>query len=573
MEPNALSNIYNNLKTAISDTQSQAPIAAPTDHMFHHNLIKKRDGLQNDCCKHIILDLYCKTLPLDGDWICKNMGTMNQDVDSMLSKRNMNAVQYMTACKEATKAPLLEFVLRSTELIGSSYMEEATDEAKKEKSITGKNPNPKDVSINDQQVKDMIVDIKQDPEFKSFMDKLKKKTVDKIVDNVSKFIIDKNEDKNMRFDPKSAATTESAFNTAMNYFQTRLIREGVEITDTEDMETMIGMCIREATMYEINRVFNQVPLDFRRYVESIDMGSGIIVNTNSVNEFITEKKKDNVDKRHEKLDKELKNIKDKINDKDKRIKKYNNDDKFKGIEDALESIGESADLTDEEFFFLSEKVKSLNSIVDKMKKINKKIADNDKKADEIENNIEGIMNESVNMYNEAVDGTLPGFYKFFQKSRKDYKELVAKNRERFNDLITKAEEKGDPSTIIHSLEQRMMLQERILQLSTKRCEANEAYHKIIKEAIKNKTYKNGEFKKHHPGFDRLEGDLKKYNDMISDLRRQEYNMRIKEDEILRDVATNSVKRSYHQTKNTSRKNLQKLKKYFHECIDFDNCYI
>ena len=292
MEPNELSKFYNDLKASLADTNPVEPITAnPTDNMFHTKLIKKRDDLQNDCCKHILLDIYCKILPLDGDWIGKHMHHMHHDIDSMIGKRNMNAIQYMTACKESTNAPLLEFILRSTNLIGSSYMEEASKEAAEEKSTTGSNPvTPKDAKITDSQITDMIVDIKQDPEFKSFIDKLKKKTTDKIVNDVSKFIINKNEDKNMRFDTKNNTTNESAFNTSMEYFQTRLIREGVELTNSDDIEEMIGMCIREATLYEINRVFNQLPIQFNRYAESINNGSGIIVNTKSVNEFISTKK-------------------------------------------------------------------------------------------------------------------------------------------------------------------------------------------------------------------------------------------------------------------------------------------
>ena len=284
MDTNELSTFYTNLKKSLADPNPIA-VPAPTDNMVMHKMIDNRDKLKDDCCKHLVLNLYCKVLPLDQDWIRGNMGQMQNDVNSMLAKRNMNGIQYMTACKESTKAPMFEFVLRSVDLIGSTYMEEAKSEAEEEKKITGKNTMPKDADVNS--VKDMTKDIEEDTEVKAATEAIKEKTKNQIVEDVSKTIINSKNDDSMEFRTKN----ESAFNTAMEYFQGRLARANVEITESADMEEMIGMCIREATWYEINRAFNQIPVDFKKYADSINMGSGIVVNTESVNAFITEKKK------------------------------------------------------------------------------------------------------------------------------------------------------------------------------------------------------------------------------------------------------------------------------------------
>ena len=79
--------------------------------------------LKDDCCKHLLLDIYCKILPLDSEFVDGHQGMMKNDIDCMLKNKGMSATQYLTSCYESTNAPLLEFIIRSINNIGKSYME------------------------------------------------------------------------------------------------------------------------------------------------------------------------------------------------------------------------------------------------------------------------------------------------------------------------------------------------------------------------------------------------------------------------------------------------------------------
>ena len=109
---------------------------------WRNQAVRERDKLKEDCCKKIIIDIYCKTLPLDKDYIDGNQGQMKSDIDSMLASKNMTATQYLTSAYEKTKAPLLEFVLRSTDLIGAEFMKEADETLKDAQENNVKIPAP-----------------------------------------------------------------------------------------------------------------------------------------------------------------------------------------------------------------------------------------------------------------------------------------------------------------------------------------------------------------------------------------------------------------------------------------------
>ena len=47
-------------------------------------------------------------------------------------------------------------------------------------------PDPKEPTTDDEDIENSLVDIKQDTEYEDFVDQLKKKTVDKIVNDISK---------------------------------------------------------------------------------------------------------------------------------------------------------------------------------------------------------------------------------------------------------------------------------------------------------------------------------------------------------------------------------------------------
>jgi hypothetical protein len=135
----SLTDFYDKLKSGISQNK---PVvnpnlmnvatngnlqSSPGAVAWNNQAVRERDKLKEGCCKRILLDIYCKILPLDQDYIDGNQGKMKSDVDSFLANKNMTASQYLTSGYDKTNAPLLEFLLRSTDLIGEEFMKEAKE--------------------------------------------------------------------------------------------------------------------------------------------------------------------------------------------------------------------------------------------------------------------------------------------------------------------------------------------------------------------------------------------------------------------------------------------------------------
>ena len=292
-----LSQFYDNLKSQL-DGPANPPatvmrvgggMMSDSEHpgalLFRRKATDACNELKDKCCKHILLDIYCKVLPLDADYIDGHRGQTCSDVDSMLTSKDMTPTQYLTSCSNATKAPLLEFVMRSINNIGKDFMEKA-DEALKdaqENDIKVSPPEAPEIE-DDNDVSSQLVDVTKDTEYEDFIDKLKEKTINRIVKDVSKIISDKKEEKDMTFDPQPGATiadqeaaTESTVSVGINYLQKKVYTENVSLTpDMQDQ--IIGMAIREATLNEIDACFNQPGTDYKSFADRIRKGRGVIIN-------------------------------------------------------------------------------------------------------------------------------------------------------------------------------------------------------------------------------------------------------------------------------------------------------
>ena len=321
----SLTQLYDNLK------KDDRPMGGPTTPIRPLGgpkmdpIIWKRkvagccNNLVDKCRKHIILDIYCKILPFDQKYIDGNQGQCANDVDCMLKSKGMTPTQYLTSCYESTHAPLLEYILRATEMIGKSYMEEA-EEVLKDAEQNGKDlQEPQEPETDDPDVEDQLVDVKNDIEYDTFIDTLKKKTIDKIVADVSA-LIDKSKDENdMTFDtddkPTQEPTQESVVGVGLDYLHTAMWKSGHEFTEAEN-EEMIGMAIREATLHQLDVVFNLPGKEYREYASMINYGKGIIINESALELF------DEYAGREDKA--EIKEIKDNIRGRVKRILTENN---------------------------------------------------------------------------------------------------------------------------------------------------------------------------------------------------------------------------------------------------------
>lgn len=295
MEPTSLTNFYDDLKK-----QDAAPAAA----VFHvgpgisgmnhdalgwkHKCMKHADALKDKCCKHILVDMYCKILPLDKEFIDGNMGLMHKDVDGMLAQKGMTPTQYFTSCYESTGAPFVKYLLDQTNLIARSYMEKEDAELKDAAENNIDLPEPPEPDTEDPEVNSQLVDMESDTEYDDFVEKLKKKTIDKIVDDVSAIIAGQKEDDSMSFDPEPVPAavpeelpaTESAVITAMDYLQKKLWKESAS---PEQTETMLGMAIREATLNEFDKVFGLTGKNFNEYASRIHLGKGYVINEAAIN--------------------------------------------------------------------------------------------------------------------------------------------------------------------------------------------------------------------------------------------------------------------------------------------------
>lgn len=294
-----LTKFYDDLKSELNQTEK------PNDTHINPKLLKTQAGslawrnlahkaakkLTDDCRKHILVDIYCKIIPLDKEFVDGHHGMMKSDIDNMLDNKGMTATQYFQSSHDETKAPLVEFVLRSTDMIGKQFFEEAEEKLNeaKEKGMDIPEPIAPDNPEDDQSINNQLIDIKEDPEYKTFIDKLKEKTINKIVNDISKIITDKKEEEKMTFNSKSIsdqeAAVESVVSISLDYFNKKLMKENVESTP-EIRDEMMGVAIRESTINILDTVFKQPNSDIKHLIGKIRYNNGVLVNESTSNYFI-----------------------------------------------------------------------------------------------------------------------------------------------------------------------------------------------------------------------------------------------------------------------------------------------
>lgn len=318
--PDELTYFYKTLKAKLDDKSEPSPmgyrVAAPSGipaAQWRSKAACCKDKLVDKCRKHIIFDIYCKVLPLDDDYKCNHVGQMKHDVDSMLDNRGMTATQYITSALDATKAPLLEYILQTTDRIGRQYMEEADEKLKDAKENDMDLPEPAELDTDDPEVQSQLVDVTSDTEYDNFVDQLKKKTIDKIVSDVTDIIDREKEDAEMEFDPKpdgdkddssdkpndtssedgdakvgddDIKAEESAVAFALNTINGRLLSEGVDMSKV-DSDAVMGMAIRESTFNIIDSVFKLPASIFREYCHRLRSGKGAIITESAIMEEIS----------------------------------------------------------------------------------------------------------------------------------------------------------------------------------------------------------------------------------------------------------------------------------------------
>lgn len=311
----SLTSFYNDLKSELSQDKPKlnSNLIDVTNHGSLHSspglatwrnkAVIERDKLKEGCCKRILLDIYCKVLPLDKEYIDGNQGQMKSDIDSFLTNKNMSATQYLTSGYDKTNAPLLEFILRSADVIGDQFMKEAQEQVEEAQKNGVKIP-PPESDVNDKETENQLVDVQKDTEYQTFIDKLKEKTINKIVTDVSKIITDKKDEKDMIFEPKDTTPVEeSTISVGVDYINHRLMKENVEVP-SELKEEMLGIAIRESTLNQLDLVFNQPYSDLKQFSSRIRFGKGVLINESAINYFKESAAESSTPQRYEPLYKE-----------------------------------------------------------------------------------------------------------------------------------------------------------------------------------------------------------------------------------------------------------------------------
>ena len=296
MEPMNLSQFYNDLKSSLVKPEESKPLlavgsnpmskfSAPGAVIFRNKCLDNADRLKDTCRKHILLDIYCKILPADDDWKAKHFGLLKGDINNMLDNKGVTATQYLTSAYESTNAPLLEFIIRSTENIGKQYLKEADETLNDAQANNIKLPEPKEPDPESDEVNSQLVDISKDNEYKNFVNTLKQKTIDKIVSDISNIINEEKEKNDMTFDTSDTPgmpnvpepnQNESVIAVCMDYVSKKLLKEHKEL-DENKRDMIIEMATREATLRELDNVFN-ISSTFREFTSKINFGKGILIN-------------------------------------------------------------------------------------------------------------------------------------------------------------------------------------------------------------------------------------------------------------------------------------------------------
>lgn len=276
-----LTELYDSLKNDVNPPISN--VGGFNKNKFDSLARQEADKLSNSCAKKILLDIYCRVIPLDSDYVKRNMGVMKQDVDCMLKNKDQTPLQYFTSKYDKTEAPLLEFIVRNCNHIGKQYMEAADKVAAdaKEKDINAAPPSVSaDIVDADSQVEDITgneeKDVSGDNEYEQFIEKIKKKTIARVINEVSDLINAKKENKKTEIN-----FGESAVGVATDYLNKKLWNESTEL-NPEQKEMVIGMAIREATLNIIDSVLSSEE-NFTQYRNGINFGKGIVVNESAVN--------------------------------------------------------------------------------------------------------------------------------------------------------------------------------------------------------------------------------------------------------------------------------------------------
>ena len=172
------------------------------DNRWREKLNKHCDDYKDKFCRHILVDLYCKIIPLDHDYVCKHQHRMASDIDDFLANKKMTSYQYLTAAKENTKAPLIDFILREADRAAKQYYEACCKEMN-ENCKKGIKLDPKKAKDDKKSLQEATERIRKDSEVQLSVDRLAEKTKKAVKDGVEGAIVDNKDQYNKENDKQN----------------------------------------------------------------------------------------------------------------------------------------------------------------------------------------------------------------------------------------------------------------------------------------------------------------------------------------------------------------------------------
>ena len=217
------------------------------DDRWREKLNKHCDSLKDKFCRHILVDMYCKIIPLDHDYVCKHQQRMANDIDDFLANKGMTSYQYLTAAKENTKAPLIDFILREADRTAKEYYERCCKKIREDKK-KGINRYAEEANTDFNTMQAYTIGVRENPEYIEAAKLLYEKTLKNAVSDVKEIVDSKDQypDENKQ-DPMDSFAKQVK---DKNGKEVKKTKEEKEAEDNQKAEEVIG-AIKEETKKEL----------------------------------------------------------------------------------------------------------------------------------------------------------------------------------------------------------------------------------------------------------------------------------------------------------------------------------
>lgn len=227
------------------------------DNRWREKLNKHCDDYKDKFCRHILVDLYCKIIPLDHDYVCKHQHRMASDIDDFLANKKMTSYQYLTAAKENTKAPLIDFILREADRAAKQYYEACYRKMNKnyEKGIK---LDPEKAKDDKKSLQEATERVRKDSEVQLSVDRLAEKTKKAVKDGVEGAIVDNKDQYSDENKPSKKESLKNQIKKESEEFTIDQLNEQIKNDTKKELVNEYATFIKETKDKQENK------LDFKK---------------------------------------------------------------------------------------------------------------------------------------------------------------------------------------------------------------------------------------------------------------------------------------------------------------------